>query len=62
MASIATIRQFFREVQAEAKKVVWPDRKETVQATAVVLVMVLFIAAFLWLVDSVLSSLIKLMY
>jgi preprotein translocase subunit SecE len=53
------MQKFVREVQVEAKKVVWPERKETVQATIMVVVMVLLISLFLWLVDSSLSWLVQ---
>jgi len=59
MSRIADMQKFMREVQVEAKKVVWPERKETMQATLMVVVMVLFIALFLWLVDSGLSWLVQ---
>jgi len=55
MSRIADMQKFMREVKGEAYKVVWPERKETVQSTLMVVVMVLFIALFLWLVDSGLS-------
>ncbi|MFQ5582125.1 MAG: preprotein translocase subunit SecE [Mariprofundaceae bacterium] len=55
MSRLASVQKFFREVQVEAKKVVWPERKEAVQATLMVVVMVVFVALFLWLVDSALS-------
>lgn len=51
--------QFFREVKVELKKVVWPGRRETVTTTSVVLVLVLFSAAFLGLIDLGLSRLIR---
>ena len=47
-------RQFFafaRDAWDEAKKVVWPTRKETVQMTGVVFAFVAVMAAFLWLAD-----------
>ncbi|MDX8407498.1 MAG: preprotein translocase subunit SecE, partial [Mariprofundaceae bacterium] len=47
------------EVRVEAKKVTWPDRRETLQATLMVFVMVIFIALFLWLTDSLLSWLVQ---
>jgi len=59
MSRIADMQKFMREVQVEAKKVVWPERKETMQSTLMVVVMVLFIALFLWLVDSGLSWLVQ---
>jgi len=59
MSRIAEAQQFMREVRAEAKKVVWPDRKEAAQATFMVLVMVIFVALFLWGVDSILGWLVR---
>lgn len=49
-------RTFVREARIELNKVVWPSRQETVQTTAVVIAMVLFIAVFLWLVDWLIFS------
>jgi len=53
------VQKYVREVQAEAKKVVWPERKETAQSTLMVVVMVIFVALFLWLADSILSWLVQ---
>ena len=44
----------------ETKKVVWPTRKETLQASAVVFAFVVTMALFLWLVDAALMSSVKL--
>ncbi len=52
-------KQFLREVKTELKKVTWPSRKDTLSGTAIVLVAVFIIATFLGIVDSGLSSLIK---
>jgi preprotein translocase subunit SecE len=49
-------RTFVRESRIELNKVVWPSRQETVQTTAVVIAMVLFVAVFLWLVDWLIYS------
>jgi preprotein translocase subunit SecE len=43
--------RFFQEVVAELKKVSWPTRNQLMQATAVVIVAVAIIAAFLGLAD-----------
>jgi preprotein translocase subunit SecE len=51
---------FSREATAEARKVVWPTRKETLQMTGVVIVFVIVMALFLWLVDALLFWLVKL--
>jgi preprotein translocase subunit SecE len=50
--------QFLREVKTELKKVAWPNKKQTVQSTAVVLVLVGIVAIFLGLVDLVLARLV----
>lgn len=51
--------QFLREVRIELKKVAWPSRKQTLGSTAVVLVLVLLISAFLGLVDVGLTSIMR---
>lgn len=43
--------EFARESINEARKVVWPTRKETVQMTGMVFAFVVVIAIFLWLTD-----------
>jgi preprotein translocase subunit SecE len=51
---------FSQEAVAEARKVVWPTRKETIQMTGIVVLFVLVMALFLWGVDSTLFWLVKL--
>jgi preprotein translocase subunit SecE len=46
---------FARESIREAKKVVWPTRKEAMQITAVVFGFVLVMAIFLWGTDKILE-------
>lgn len=48
--------KFLREVRQETAKVTWPSRKETIQGTIMVFVMVLLVALFFLLVDWVLGS------
>ena len=43
---------FGRESIAEAKRVVWPSRKETMQTTGVVIAFAVVMALFLWAVDA----------
>ncbi len=59
MVGIADIQRYYREVQVEARKVVWPERRETLQSTVMVVVMVLLVSLFLWLVDSALGWAVK---
>ena len=50
-AWVSQLVDFVREAWQELKKVHWPTRKETYAATVVVLIVVLFFAVFLALVD-----------
>ena len=42
---------FFQGAQTEVRKVVWPTKQETVQTTLIVILMVIFVAILLWLLD-----------
>ncbi|HMM49518.1 MAG TPA: preprotein translocase subunit SecE [Miltoncostaeaceae bacterium] len=50
--------RFFSEVVAEMRKVSWPDRNALAQSTAIVLVVVAIVAAYLSALDAVFSRLI----
>lgn len=43
---------FGKESVAEARRVVWPARKETMQTTGVVIAFAVIMALFLWAVDA----------
>lgn len=43
---------FTQDSVAEAKRVVWPTRKETLQTTGVVVLFAVVMALFLWAVDA----------
>jgi preprotein translocase subunit SecE len=47
------LRQFLREVRGELRKVAWPNRKEIVSYTIVVLVTTLVLTAIVWGMDEV---------
>jgi preprotein translocase subunit SecE len=51
--------KFIREVRQETAKVTWPSRKETVQATLMVFVMVALVAVFFLATDTVLGFLVR---
>jgi preprotein translocase subunit SecE len=53
------VRQFLVDSKMELKKVTWPTKKELLSVTAVVIVLVIFIAFFLGLVDFGLVKIIK---
>jgi len=50
---------FGRDSVAEAKRVVWPSRKETMQTSGVVIVFAITMALFLWIVDTGLMSVVN---
>lgn len=50
---------FVSEVWSELRKVHWPGRKETYAATVVVLVVTFLVAAFLGVVDLVISRFVQ---
>ncbi len=52
--------EYIRQVRAEAKKVTWPSRKETVVSTLAVFIMVFFASLFLYFSDQVIAFLIRL--
>ncbi|TQC47900.1 preprotein translocase subunit SecE [Rhodococcus sp. WS4] len=45
------LRRFFREVIAELRKVIWPNRKQMITYTSVVLVFVVFMVTFIGVLD-----------
>ena len=51
--------KFFREVRQETSKVTWPSRRETMQTTVMVFVMVALVAAFFMVVDWLLGSVVQ---
>jgi preprotein translocase subunit SecE len=57
---VDSIVRFYGEVKAEAKKIAWPLRKETIASTTVVVVIVLIVSFYLGVVDAILSRAVKL--
>ncbi|MFK7865810.1 MAG: preprotein translocase subunit SecE [Alphaproteobacteria bacterium] len=53
--------QFIREVRSEAKKVVWPTRKETMLGTIMVLIMASIMGLFFLGVDQVIAWAVRLL-
>ncbi len=47
--------KFFKEVRMELKRVVWPNRRQTMVYTAVVLAAVAFVTVVLYVVDTSVS-------
>ena len=50
-AIVASARDFVTEVVDELKKVTWPDWPQLKNATLVILVFVIIVAAIIWVMD-----------
>jgi preprotein translocase subunit SecE len=57
--SVEKLKEYFREVFLEAKKVTWPSKKDTVKGTYIVLITVIIAAIFLGIVDVGLAKIIQ---
>lgn len=53
------IKEYFKGVRTEMKKVVWPTRKELVSYTSVVIVTCFVFALVFWAFDSAFLALLK---
>ena len=56
--SIDKVKEFSVEVKSEFNKIAWPDKKHTMGATGVVVVLVMLISIYLSAVDLVVGKLI----
>lgn len=61
MAKISPI-QFFRQVKQEIKKVTWPTRKEVMQTSIMVIILVAIVATFFFFVDQIFGWVVKLIF
>ncbi len=59
---LAGPRQFARDVQGELRRVTWPDRDQLRQSTAVVLIIVLTLAAYIYVWDLVFQALARIVF
>ena len=55
------LKNFFVNLKAELKRVVWPDRRRLIQSTATVLAICVLIGIVLFIVDSMLGGLLNAM-
>ncbi|MCE5228607.1 preprotein translocase subunit SecE [bacterium] len=51
MASVAGLREFFREVNFEMGKVTWPSTEEIVNSTVLVFIVIIALTVMVMLVD-----------
>ena len=46
-----SVKRYFRGVRSEFRKVVWPTKKQLVQYTAVVILVSILVALFIYVID-----------
>jgi preprotein translocase subunit SecE len=56
---VGQLKEFFEESKVEIKKVTWPSRKETITTCVAVLILTVVMAAYLGVVDVILSKVIE---
>lgn len=56
----ARLGQYFRDVRSEMRRVVWPNRQEVLNSSLVVIVTLVFFAAFTLIVDSAVVEVLRL--
>jgi len=62
MSAINQLREFVKDVRLESAKVSWPTRDELRDSTVVVLVTVLLVAAFIGVMDRILTFSVGLLF
>ena len=58
-AKIELVKDYFREVYMEGKRITWPSRKDALKGTYVVLITTVVAATFLGIVDVGLAKLVQ---
>lgn len=59
MGRVAEFQEFIEGVQAEVKRVTWPNAEQVRNATAVILVFVVILAIIIGAMDSVFSATVR---
>ena len=60
LSKLARLREFITQVQAEMKRVTWPDFEQLRNATAVIIVFVFVVAGIIGLMDMVFRNVVNL--
>jgi len=55
------VAKSFKETKAEVKKVTWPNRKELLQHTEVVITSIILVGAVLWVIDFIFGNVLNLL-
>jgi len=62
MSAMDQMREFVKDVRVESGKISWPTRMELRDSTTVVVVTVLLVAAFIGVVDRILTFAVGLLF
>ncbi len=62
MSAMEQLQEFVKDVRLESAKVSWPTREELRDSTTVVIVTVLLVAAFVGIVDRILTGVVGLIF
>lgn len=60
MKFLTRLLKFIKEVRAELRKVIWPDRQQTTVFTSVVVISVAVVAILFWVLDSIFAEVLAL--
>lgn len=55
------ITTYFKSVRTEISRVSWPTRNEVITLTALILLLVVLLTLYIWGIDGILGTLIKLL-
>jgi preprotein translocase subunit SecE len=55
-AKLDKLITFLKEVRGEVTKVTWPGREEVKSATLVVIIVCIFVALVLWVIDAIIRT------
>jgi len=61
MTMFERITDYFKGVKAEVARVSWPTRNEVISLTALILLLVVIVTLYIWGVDGILGTLLKIL-
>lgn len=59
---LKSVKNYFKDMRNELRKVVWPDRKQLITNTITVLVFTLLVGGLIWIADGLFSKLASWVY
>ena len=57
---IERIVNYFKGVRAEVSRVSWPTRNEVISLTALILILAIILTVYIWGVDGIIATILKL--